>query len=292
LSLSRLDLDGAGSPEALVTRILKLEPGLTLPVPIEDVCSALDIVSIADLETEGFEAALITDELKSQGAILVAKGRSRQRRRFSIAHELGHFLIPAHMPPPDGQFLCSADQLRLLAQRDQDRRARMEVEANRFAALLLMPPPLLRARLREKRQPQLEKLVALAETFDVSKDAMARAFAEHHDEPVAVLIWRNGRLARCYRSATMPWLSVRIGDYATREQRGGLSAVAVGPITAPSELDPHHWFDERSARQVLALTEQRMPQREEFVMQMLHAELRDEDEPGDRDPDERWRPRF
>lgn len=292
MSLSRLDLDGAGSPEALVTRILKLEPGLTLPVPIEDLCSALDIVSIADLETEGFEAALITDDVKSQGAILVAKGRSRQRRRFSIAHELGHFLIPAHMPPLDGRFLCSAEQLRLLAQRDQDRRARMEVEANRFAALLLMPPPLLRARLREKRRPQLEQLVALAQTFNVSKDAMARAYAEHHDEPVAVLTWRDGRLVRCYRSAAMPWLGLRIGDSAAREQLRALSAVSAGSITMPFEVEPHDWFDERSARRVLELTEQRMSRRDGFVMQMLHAELRDEDEPGDRDPNERWRPRF
>ena len=239
MSVSRVDLDGAGSPEAIVSRILKLELGLTLPVPIEKLCASLDIVSIADLETEGFEAALITDELKSHGAILVAKGRTRQRRRFSIAHELGHFLIPAHMPPSNGQFLCSADQLRLLTQRDQDRRSRMEVEANRFAALLLMPPPLLRARLRERWQPQLEQLVGLADMFDVSRDAMARAYAEHHDEPVAVLIWRDGRLVRCYRSATMPWLSVRIRDHATREQLRGLPASVVGLITAPSEHDPH-----------------------------------------------------
>jgi hypothetical protein len=168
----------------------------------------------------------------------------------------------------------------------------MEVEANRFAALLLMPPPLLRARLREKRRPQLEQLVGLADAFDVSKDALARAYAEHHDEPVAVLIWRDGRLVRCYRSSTMPWLSVRIGDHATHEQLGGLYATAVGSITAPSEVDPLDWFDERSARMVLELTEQRMPQRGEFVLQMLHVELRDEDEPGNRDPDERWRPRF
>ena len=292
MSISRLDLDGAGSPEALVARILKLEPGLTLPIPIEKLCASLDIVRIADLETEGFEAALITDQVKSQGAILVANGRSRRRRQFSIAHELGHFLIPAHMPPTDGRFLCSADQLRQLAAKDQDRRARMEVEANRFAALILMPPPLLRPRLRQTRHPRLEHLVSLAETFDVSKDAMARAYAEHHDEPVAVLIWRDGRLARCYRSAPMPWLSVRIGDRASRDQVGSLCAAEMGSITAPSELDPLDWFEERSARLVIELTEQRMPQRDGFVMQMLRAELRDDDEPGDPDPDERWRPRF
>lgn len=292
MTLSRLDLDGAGSPDALVARILKLKPDLQLPVQIEDLCADLDIFSIADLETEGFEAALITDEVKSRGAILVAKGRSRQRRRFSIAHELGHFLIPAHMPPTDGQFLCSADQLRQLSAKDQDRRARMEVEANRFAALILMPPPLLRPRLRQARQPRIEQLVALAETFDVSKDAMARAFAEYQDEPVAVLIWREGRLDRCYRSQSMPWLSVRTGDRATRERFGTHSATPTGAISEPILVEPETWFEDRSANQVLELAEQRMPLRKGFVLQMLHAELRDEDEPDDRDAEQRWRPRF
>lgn len=292
MTLSRLELDGAGSPEALVTRILKLKPGLTLPIPLEALCSDLDIFSVADLETEGFEAALITDEVKSKGAILVAKGRSRQRRRFSVAHELGHFLIPAHMPPADGQFLCSAEQLRQLSAKDQDRRARMEVEANRFAALLLMPPPMLRTHLRQARQPRIEQLVALAETFDVSKDAMARAFAEYHDEPVAVLIWREGRLVRCYRSQGMPWLGVRIGDRATPEQLGANATAGTAAVSDPAMVATETWFEDRSARLVLELTEQGMSLREGFVLQMLHAELRDEDEPDHRDAEQRWRPRF
>jgi len=82
LTISRLDLDGAVSPAALVTRILQLEPHLPIPVPIEQLCFQLDIASIGELETDGFEAALLTDDCKSAGAILVAKDRSRQRRRF------------------------------------------------------------------------------------------------------------------------------------------------------------------------------------------------------------------
>jgi hypothetical protein len=35
-----------------------------------------------------------------------------------------------------------------------------------------------------------------------------------------------------------------------------------------------------------------MPQRDGFLMQLLHAELRDEDEPDERDSDDRWQPRF
>jgi hypothetical protein len=97
-------------------------------------------VRIDDLETEGFEAALITDELKSSGTILVASNRARQRKRFSIAHELGHFLIPSHLPRPGEPSLCSPQHLGLHNLKEDDRRRRIEAEANRFAALLLMPP--------------------------------------------------------------------------------------------------------------------------------------------------------
>ena len=81
MNISRLDLDGVGSPTALVARIFEMEPGLPIPVPIEELCTLLDIVSIQNLATQGFEAALVTDRTKSSGAILVAKDRPRQRRR-------------------------------------------------------------------------------------------------------------------------------------------------------------------------------------------------------------------
>lgn len=98
MRICRLDLDGLGSPAALAARIHELEPQLSSRVPVDQLCLQLDIQSIGALETDGFEAAIIMDELKASGAILVAKGRSEERRRYSIAHELGHFLIPAHRP--------------------------------------------------------------------------------------------------------------------------------------------------------------------------------------------------
>jgi Zn-dependent peptidase ImmA (M78 family) len=213
LKISRLDLDGVGSPSALVARILTLEPELPTPVPLEQLCERLDIVSIEELDTDGFEAALVTDPCKAAGGILVARGRSRQRRRFSIAHELGQFLIPTHVPSAEGRCLCSSEDLRRLEQREQDRRARMEAEANRFAALLLMPLPILRHELRRGRLPDLTERVRLARLFDVSKEAMARSYAEHHHEPVAVVIVRDGKVLRSYRKATsFPWIDAGSGS--------------------------------------------------------------------------------
>src|SRR5690242_18250001 len=124
MRISRMDLDGKGmgSPEGLVTAILKIEKDLPIPVPIEDLCRQLDVTNIADLETEGFEGALITDTTKSSAMILVNQASSPQRRRFTIGHELGHFLIPTHMPTADGQFLCSRADMSKLSAKENDRR--------------------------------------------------------------------------------------------------------------------------------------------------------------------------
>jgi Zn-dependent peptidase ImmA (M78 family) len=84
---------------------------------------------------------LLTDRERSCGIILVKKGVSAQRRRFTMGHELGHFLMPSHIPDEEGRFLCSQSDIALLKPKEGDRRAKMEVEANRFSSLILMPPP-------------------------------------------------------------------------------------------------------------------------------------------------------
>ena len=101
MNLSRLDLDGLGSPVDVAARIHELEPDLAPKFAIDELCRALDIADIREVKTQAYEAALLMDANKAFGTILVATGRSDQRRRFSIGHELGHFLIPTHMPLPN-----------------------------------------------------------------------------------------------------------------------------------------------------------------------------------------------
>jgi Zn-dependent peptidase ImmA (M78 family) len=67
-------------------------------VPVEEWARRLDIEEIAPLETQRFEGGFLTDENRSRGIILVNKEASEGRRRFTIGHELGHFLIMSHKP--------------------------------------------------------------------------------------------------------------------------------------------------------------------------------------------------
>src|SRR4051812_20077755 len=98
MTVSRIDLADAGSPEKLILEILKAEPDLPIPVPVEQLARQLDIADIKDLETDGFIGGLITNQQKSTGVILVNQDLRKERRRFTIGHELGHFLIPSHKP--------------------------------------------------------------------------------------------------------------------------------------------------------------------------------------------------
>ncbi len=274
MSLSRLELDGLGSPADIAARIHELEPGLPPQFGLEDLCRKLDIEAITEVATNGYEAALLMHPDKAFGSIVVAKGRSLQRRRFSIGHELGHFLIPTHMPRPGEPFECSLTDLQMVDTREKDRRRRIEAEANRFAAALLMPPRTVRRSIVYLK-PDLAEVLRLAREFGVSKEAMARTYVEIQHVPIAVLVLQQGRLARVYRHPDMPWIEKRIGDMAPSD------SIAKGPMLKPGELsdiddcDPGTWFDDRGAARTEQLTEQCLGQANGFAMLLLHAKLVD-----------------
>ena len=244
-------------------------------MPVEQLCALLDIISITETDTDAYEAALVMDELKASGAILLASGRTGQRRRFSIGHELGHFLIPSHRPHPDHPFSCSLTDLHQLDPKDRDRRRRVEAEANRFAAHLLMPPKLIRARMRQQ-EVSLESIVGLSRDLGVSKEAMARAWVDASREPVAVIVAQHGAIARQYRSEDFPWLPTGIGQALPNGSEASEFTGSPGQYSDIEEIEADIWLRERDARGVLAMTEQVLAQHQGYSMILLQAEIDEE----------------
>jgi hypothetical protein len=279
VALSRLELDGkgAGSPDGLVRMILKAERGLSVPVPIERLCKSLDITDIQDLSTEGFEGGLITDTDRSRGVILARKSHP-YRRRFTIGHELGHFLIPTHLPDTPGRFLCSREDMRRLSAAENDRRGRMEVEANRFASLILMPPPLLRPYLQSRRDPDVGHMAKLAAEFKVSKQAMARAYAQYQGEILAFVFTKGGRVLFPYKHLNFPFLAVRSGqsvpDGSLLKRRDAREGIA----SDVCECVPDIWINVERGKPAPQLYEQVLAQRDDFAILMLWLEPPEEDE--------------
>jgi Zn-dependent peptidase ImmA (M78 family) len=281
MPISRLDLDGkgGGSPEGLVSKILKAKPSLSIPIPIEELCRELDIKSVEYHALDGIEGALITSPEREFGLILINETSHRFRQRFTMGHELGHFLIPTHMPGPEGRFMCSRADMLLQHASEHDRRSKMEVEANRFSALVLIPPPMLRPRL--KGDPNLNQLLELAAEFEVSKEAMARAYSLYHDKLLAFVITHNGIIKRIYRPPNFPYITAEIGTPVPNS-----TSVSNRDLMNVVECLPDHWISVERGKKAPKLYEQAMQQRNNFAITMLWLEMEGEPDEDEFDRDE------
>lgn len=274
MTLSRLDLDGVGSPNAIAARIHELEPDLPLALPIEQLCRQLDIGSIERVPTNAFEAALVMDDLKAAGSILLAAGRMAGRERYSLAHELGHFLLPSHRPTAEHTFHCSLSDFHQLDERDRNQRQRIEAEANRFAAQVLMPPARVRKQIGQS-DASLQGIVAMSREFEVSKEAMARAWVSANRNPAAVVVLSKGIVQRCYRGEEFPWIDILKGAPVSEESAAAIT-LASGTYSETEEVDPGAWLSERDAKRTLELTEQVLGQRDGYALVLLQIEFDEE----------------
>ena len=284
MQVTRIDLDGkgSGSPEGLVKLILKVQP-LTLPVDIEELAYVLDIKDIADLTTEGFEGGLITDQYRSKGFILVNRGSTPGRRRFTIGHELAHFLLASHKPVKTERFLCSRDDMATWSTAEQSTYQRMEAEANRFSALILMPPQLLRPYMGRLGDPDLEGVLRVHTDFMVSKDAAARAYAQYHDQPVAIGVVNDGKVLRFYKNTRFPRLCISPGMLVPKASCYHQAIATRTEITDLKSASAAHWLESEWDRTLPSLYEQVLLQQNGYALVHLWAETALEDDEDDPD---------
>jgi Zn-dependent peptidase ImmA (M78 family) len=177
-----------GLIERLTEQLLSEFEVCSPPVPVERMATAKGcVIRQSDLG----EISGILVRSSSGSVIGVNKIHPETRRRFTIAHELGHFLLH------QGEGVTYDEDFRVSLRSDQSSTGTdvAEIEANFFAASLLMPNGLLLADPRTK-SIELEDSDAtsdLAATFGVSTQAMTLRLAR--------LIDRQGRSALSGRQA-------------------------------------------------------------------------------------------
>ncbi len=137
------------------TRLLRAAGVTREPVSLRDVVSALNL-ELVHKTREPFTCEAALEPLGDTRAIVVRENGDERRRRFTIAHEIGHFVLhPGRVRPERGGATTEAMR-------------REEREADAFAADLLMPEHLVRQAVAE----QGADLHRLADRFDVSVSAM------------------------------------------------------------------------------------------------------------------------
>jgi Zn-dependent peptidase ImmA (M78 family) len=109
--------------------------------------------------------------------ISVSEDSGPQRRRFSIAHELGHWELHRGR-----QFECRASDI----DNAENSPLNPERQADEFAADLLMPWYLFKPMLGQAKHVDIALLEEMHRTFDASLPATAIRIAEANVEPVIV----------------------------------------------------------------------------------------------------------
>lgn len=272
--LDRMEVEEVGvNPVRLAAAIhdqLGPRPGA---VPVEAIARALDITAIRFEPLSNIEGALVTMLERDTGQILVNATSPPRRRRFTIAHELGHFLNVWHVSTSPTGFGCSRDDLRASLRgrydRERDRHLRQEAEANMFAIELLAPGHRLRPFLAGV--PDLAKVLALSDEFDISREAGVRRYVECHRDTLAVVFSRGNCVVYYDAGNRFPRLALRkdspLPDLPT--SRAGVH------LSDTEEAEPTEWLLGSGRYE---LTAQTLHQQDGWAMTLLSAEELDEDD--------------
>lgn len=141
----------------------------TAPVPVEEIATWLG----AKIVHESLDSTISGLLLREGGAKLIAVNSQHhpRRRRFTVAHELGH--LQMHKGDYIVDSTVRVNRRDSLSSMASDRE---EIDANAFAAALLMPTALVKQSLNLVRDSQIANptrvVETLAEQFGVSAEAM------------------------------------------------------------------------------------------------------------------------
>lgn len=136
---------------------------------IEEKHSDLKIY-LTEME-EGVSGAIVYDDDKCHFDVLINKNKPKKRQYFTIAHELGHYFLHRDQIQKNKIMVDSDDVVSeesMLYRLDNAPSTQIEVEANRFAASLLMPEKLVK-----KAWELMQNVQECADLFQVSISAMS-----------------------------------------------------------------------------------------------------------------------
>lgn len=176
-------------PETMANRILDK---VQVIVP-EDLLLLENIVwarrgRVVEEPLDGADAQLLLIPGKRAIITISSKIANRQRKRFSIAHELGHMELHRDEIKVN---LCTRDDI---SDRGRVAKYDLEQEANQFASFFLMPERFVKEHYQDVEN-SMDAIQKVAGKFDVSLSAAALRFIDFVSDPVAVVFSRNGRIA-------------------------------------------------------------------------------------------------
>jgi hypothetical protein len=134
-----------------------------------------------------WEGALVPKEDRSGWGLFYDSGHSSKgRKNFTMAHEFGHYLI--HRNLIKKPLFCSRHDMYAW----DSTYAKMEAEANQFAAMVLMPPDDFRDQTKPFLAPTLAQFEALKDRYEVSLTAVVLNWLKMTDRRAMIVVSKDG----------------------------------------------------------------------------------------------------
>ena len=150
------------------------------PANARDIATQLQL-DVDELDVNGFDGALVRAKGTPFGAIIVRDSiRELGRKNFTVAHEIGHFVLPGH---EDADVVCTSTEVSNWSPSGKE----FEREANEFAAELLMPESVVR-QIMDRSEPSLKLIEKIASVYQASLSAAAWRYC-HLTSYRSAIVW-------------------------------------------------------------------------------------------------------
>jgi hypothetical protein len=175
--------------------------GADCGVRLETIAATIGL-RIEEVAAGTFDGALIRVAGKPVGKILLNIDiREEGRRLFTLAHEVGHYVLPTHSK---SGALCHSREVQSWAPALPAR----EIEANRFAAEILIPRKAIIEQLR--MEPSFKAVRQVANRFRTSLTASIYRLVELSSYRVAV-VWSSAGLRIWYKASDEFGRAIELG---------------------------------------------------------------------------------
>jgi hypothetical protein len=220
---------------------------LNPPIDAAAVANRLQL-NVNLLEVEGFDGALVRAKGTPFAEIVIRNTIKEQgRKNFTVAHELGHFVLPDH---DSDDVVCSSDEVN-----DWSADARIrEREANEFAAELLMPAGVVGQTIGPLN-PAFDAIEKIGEICNSSLSSSAWRFCDLTGHRCAVIWSSGGKIVWERRS---PEFRFGISSQGVHE-RGTFAYDCLhgNPVPkSPEPVDAGYWIDSPNLKENTKIWEQ------------------------------------
>jgi len=168
-----------------------------LPVDLDGIAKKLDILVQAKPKNASGVSGMLLKQGNDFGIMYATHIENDGFQRFSIAHEIGHYILDGHiervLPNGDGMHISESGFT------SQDP---YEIEADNFASALLMPSELFQRAIRKNGEglTAIKKLASLCRTSIL---ATAIRYTEFAEEACAIIVSEGNNIDYAFMSETL-----------------------------------------------------------------------------------------